>query len=102
MWWFPLIVVNLAYTSYKANLFDCRFAQAARRESPSIVFIDEIDAVAKGRDTKLRNVGNDEREQTLNQLLTELDGFESGRFAFCTFYTFYTLHPLIVAVPLGF
>lgn len=52
--------------------------QAARRDAPAIVFIDEIDAVAKGRDTKLRNVGNDEREQTLNQLLTELDGFESG------------------------
>lgn len=32
-----------------------------------------------GRDTKLRSVGNDEREQTLNQLLTELDGFESDR-----------------------
>jgi len=31
-----------------------------------------------GRDTRLRSVGNDEREQTLNQLLTELDGFESG------------------------
>ncbi|KAL3136616.1 hypothetical protein ABBQ38_005856 [Trebouxia sp. C0009 RCD-2024] len=52
------------------------FAQA-RKEAPAIVFIDEIDAVAKGRDTRLRSVGNDEREQTLNQLLTELDGFES-------------------------
>lgn len=50
----------------------------ARKESPSIVFIDEIDAVAKGRDNRLRSVGNDEREQTLNQLLTELDGFNSG------------------------
>lgn len=49
----------------------------ARKESPSIVFIDEIDAVAKGRDNRLRSVGNDEREQTLNQLLTELDGFNS-------------------------
>lgn len=52
------------------------FAQA-RKEAPAIVFIDEIDAVAKGRDTRLRGVGNDEREQTLNQLLTELDGFDS-------------------------
>ena len=51
------------------------FAQA-RKESPAIVFIDEIDAVAKGRDNRLRGVGNDEREQTLNQLLTELDGFD--------------------------
>ncbi|GBF89670.1 ATP-dependent zinc metalloprotease FTSH, chloroplastic-like [Raphidocelis subcapitata] len=51
----------------------------ARKEAPAIVFIDEIDAVAKGRDTRLRSVGNDEREQTLNQLLTELDGFETDR-----------------------
>lgn len=51
----------------------------ARKESPAIVFIDEIDAVAKGRDTRLRGVGNDEREQTLNQLLTELDGFDSSK-----------------------
>lgn len=51
----------------------------ARKDAPAIVFIDEIDAVAKGRDTRLRSVGNDEREQTLNQLLTELDGFESDK-----------------------
>ena len=51
----------------------------ARKESPAIVFIDEIDAVAKGRDTRLRSVGNDEREQTLNQLLTELDGFDTNK-----------------------
>ncbi|GBG61942.1 hypothetical protein CBR_g26105 [Chara braunii] len=49
----------------------------AKKEAPSIVFIDEIDAVAKGRDGRLRSVGNDEREQTLNQLLTELDGFDT-------------------------
>jgi cell division protease FtsH len=36
-------------------------------------------AVAKGRDMRLRSVGNDEREQTLNQLLTELDGFDSDK-----------------------
>ncbi|CAD7702088.1 unnamed protein product [Ostreobium quekettii] len=54
------------------------FAQA-RKEAPSIVFIDEVDAVAKGRDARLRGVGNDEREQTLNQLLTELDGFDSNK-----------------------
>ncbi|KAH7331990.1 hypothetical protein KP509_20G062400 [Ceratopteris richardii] len=50
----------------------------AKKDAPSIVFIDEIDAVAKGRDGRLRTVSNDEREQTLNQLLTELDGFESN------------------------
>ncbi|KAI8106054.1 hypothetical protein M9435_000604 [Picochlorum sp. BPE23] len=52
----------------------------ARKNAPAIVFIDEIDAVAKGRDTPMkgfRSSGNDEREQTLNQLLTELDGFNS-------------------------
>jgi len=52
---------------------------SARKEAPAIVFIDEIDAVAKGRDMRLRSVGNDEREQTLNQLLTELDGFDSDK-----------------------
>ncbi|KAF5831580.1 ATP-dependent metallopeptidase Hfl [Dunaliella salina] len=51
----------------------------ARKEAPAIVFIDEIDAVAKGRDMRMRSVGNDEREQTLNQLLTELDGFISDK-----------------------
>ncbi|KAL5580799.1 hypothetical protein UlMin_013241 [Ulmus minor] len=50
----------------------------AKKESPSIVFIDEIDAVAKSRDGKFRIVSNDEREQTLNQLLTEMDGFDSN------------------------
>ncbi|CAI5508729.1 unnamed protein product [Closterium sp. Naga37s-1] len=53
------------------------FAQA-KKDSPSIVFIDEIDAVAKVRDGRMRSVGNDEREQTLNQLLTEMDGFDSS------------------------
>ena len=46
----------------------------ARKAGPSIVFIDEIDAVGRARGTGLGG-GNDEREQTLNQLLSELDGF---------------------------
>ncbi|CAK8565889.1 unnamed protein product [Lathyrus sativus] len=50
----------------------------AKREAPSIIFIDEIDAVAKTRDGKFRMVSNDEREQTLNQLLIEMDGFDSN------------------------
>jgi cell division protease FtsH len=50
----------------------------AKKESPSIIFIDEIDAVAKSRDGRYRLVSNDEREQTLNQLLTEMDGFDTN------------------------
>lgn len=46
----------------------------AKEKAPCIVFIDEIDAIGKKRDGQLG--GNDEREQTLNQLLTEMDGFE--------------------------
>ncbi|XP_031100441.1 ATP-dependent zinc metalloprotease FTSH 9, chloroplastic-like [Ipomoea triloba] len=50
----------------------------AKKEAPSIIFIDEIDAVAKSRDGRFRVASNDEREQTLNQLLTEMDGFDSN------------------------
>ncbi len=51
--------------------------QQAKEKAPCIVFIDEIDAIGKKRDGG-KFGGNDEREQTLNQLLTEMDGFESS------------------------
>ena len=50
----------------------------ANEKAPCIVFIDEIDAIGKKRDTGGYG-GNDEREQTLNQLLAEMDGFDSSR-----------------------
>ena len=48
----------------------------AKEKAPCIVFIDEIDAIGKKRDGQIG--GNDEREQTLNQLLTEMDGFDGN------------------------
>ncbi len=51
--------------------------QQANEKAPCIIFIDEIDAIGKRRDTGLG--GNDEREQTLNQLLTEMDGFDGRK-----------------------
>ena len=53
-------------------------AAALKRPACAILFIDELDAVAKARSSDAIH-GNDEREQTLNQLLTEMDGFESSR-----------------------
>ena len=50
----------------------------AKEKAPCIVFIDEIDAIGKKRDGGKFGGGNDEREQTLNQLLTEMDGFEGS------------------------
>ena len=47
----------------------------AKKEAPAIVFIDEIDAIGKSRAAGAMMGGNDEREQTLNQLLAEMDGF---------------------------
>jgi len=49
--------------------------QEARRKKPTIIFIDEIDALGKSRNSASGFGGNDEREQTLNQLLAEMDGF---------------------------
>lgn len=51
--------------------------ETAKEESPCIIFIDEIDAVGRHRSSGFGGGGNDEREQTLNQLLVEMDGFES-------------------------
>ena len=49
----------------------------AQQSAPCIIFIDEVDAIGKSRDSRLG--GNDEREQTLNQLLSEMDGFDSSK-----------------------
>ena len=51
----------------------------AQEKAPCIVFIDEIDTIGKKRDSANGMGGNDEREQTLNQLLAEMDGFDGGK-----------------------
>ncbi|HUK01466.1 MAG TPA: ATP-dependent zinc metalloprotease FtsH [Steroidobacteraceae bacterium] len=51
--------------------------EQARKAAPAIVFIDEIDAIGQSRGGVMRLGGNDEREQTLNQLLAEIDGFKT-------------------------
>ena len=50
----------------------------AQQNAPCIIFIDEIDAIGKSRDSRYGG-GNDEREQTLNQLLAEMDGFDTSK-----------------------
>jgi cell division protease FtsH len=50
--------------------------EQARKSAPAIIFIDELDALGRARNAGQYTGGNDEREQTLNQLLTELDGFD--------------------------
>ena len=50
----------------------------ASKNAPCIIFIDEIDAIGRSRDSKFGG-GNEEREQTLNQLLSEMDGFDSSK-----------------------
>ena len=52
--------------------------EQAKQQSPCIVFIDELDALGKSRGNGGMLGGNDEREQTLNQLLTEMDGFDAN------------------------
>lgn len=51
--------------------------EQAKKQAPCIIFIDEIDAVGRSRGAGMGG-GNDEREQTLNQLLVEMDGFEAN------------------------
>jgi cell division protease FtsH len=51
--------------------------QQAREAAPSIIFIDELDAIGRTRGSGATLGGHDEREQTLNQILTEMDGFDS-------------------------
>jgi cell division protease FtsH len=50
----------------------------AKEAQPAIIFIDELDAIGRSRGSSTSFGGNDEREQTLNQILTEMDGFESS------------------------
>ncbi|XFA72658.1 ATP-dependent zinc metalloprotease FtsH [Thermosynechococcaceae cyanobacterium Okahandja] len=52
--------------------------EQAKKQAPCIVFIDELDAIGKSRSSGGFYGGNDEREQTLNQLLTEMDGFDAA------------------------
>ncbi len=52
--------------------------EQAKKQAPCIIFIDELDAIGKSRNTNGFYGGNDEREQTLNQLLAEMDGFAPG------------------------
>jgi cell division protease FtsH len=51
----------------------------ARQAAPAIIFIDELDAIGRSRSSGIRLGSNDEQEQTLNQILTEMDGFEPGK-----------------------
>lgn len=66
---------------FRGNVCRCRsisgkrFIQASKEKSPCIIFIDEIDAIGRARGRSAAQGSNDERENTLNQLLTEMDGF---------------------------
>jgi len=53
--------------------------EQARKAAPAVIFIDEIDAIGQSRGGAMRLSGNDEREQTLNQLLAEIDGFHTDK-----------------------
>ncbi len=53
--------------------------EQAKKNAPCIIFIDEIDAIGRSRDSRYGGGGNEEREQTLNQLLSEMDGFDTSK-----------------------
>lgn len=53
--------------------------ERAKQNAPCIIFIDEVDSIAKSRDSGVKGGANDERDQTLNQLLSEMDGFDSSK-----------------------
>ena len=61
------------------EFFDKVKAYVEENNTPVIVFIDEIDAIGRSRDSRFSGGGNEEREQTLNQLLAEMDGFDSSK-----------------------
>lgn len=77
MW--PVKGLDYWFESWQ-SVFDIQLAKSglqAKAKAPCIVFIDEIDAVGRQRGAGMGG-GNDEREQTINQLLTEMDGFEGN------------------------
>ena len=53
--------------------------EQAKTKAPCIIFIDELDAIGKSRSSGAVMMSNDEREQTLNQLLVEMDGFDTSK-----------------------
>lgn len=76
--------------------------EQAQQSAPCIIFIDELDALGRARGAGPMTGGHDEKEQTLNQLLSELDGFDPGRELYCcqqrTDRKFWTLHYCAPAV----
>jgi ATP-dependent Zn protease len=71
---FPDLILLKMFVGVGASRVRDLFKQA-KQKSPAIIFIDEIDAIGRARGKNNITGGNDERENTLNQLLTEMDGF---------------------------
>src|SRR5256885_1932871 len=78
--WFPMLLLIGVWIFFMRQMQGAArvrdMSEQAKKHAPCIVFIDEIDAVGRQRGAGLGG-GNDEREQTLNQLLVEMDGFEA-------------------------